>query len=95
MRIPQRLPLLVLLLLPLTALPQGEVLPEDAARVAGALHEMGCYEVSMGDTIGVGTPASGGRGRRSGARQAGAAAGSGTGCGRSSSFLLPTVASAT
>ena len=38
---------------------QGEVLPKDAARVAGALHEMGCYEVSMGDTIGVGTPASG------------------------------------
>ncbi|EFN59176.1 hypothetical protein CHLNCDRAFT_138066 [Chlorella variabilis] len=37
---------------------QGEVLPEDAARVAGALHEMGCYEVSMGDTIGTGTPAS-------------------------------------
>jgi hypothetical protein len=42
-----------------TALLQGNVLPEDAARVAGALHEMGCYEVSMGDTIGVGTPASG------------------------------------
>ena len=37
---------------------QGAVAPEEAARVAGALHEMGCYEVSMGDTIGVGTPAS-------------------------------------
>eukprot|EP00887_Chlorella_sp_A99_P005582 scaffold1.g5582.t1 len=37
---------------------QGEVAPQEAARVAQALHEMGCYEVSMGDTIGVGTPAS-------------------------------------
>lgn len=36
----------------------GHVKPEDAASVALALHEMGCYEVSMGDTIGVGTPAS-------------------------------------
>jgi hydroxymethylglutaryl-CoA lyase len=35
---------------------QGDVAPKDAARVAVALHEMGCYEVSMGDTIGVGTP---------------------------------------
>ncbi|KAI7844544.1 hypothetical protein COHA_001902 [Chlorella ohadii] len=38
---------------------QGEVRPEDAARVAVALNDMGCYEVSMGDTIGVGTAASG------------------------------------
>ncbi|KAI3433464.1 hypothetical protein D9Q98_003277 [Chlorella vulgaris] len=37
---------------------QGEVLPADAARVAGALYDMGCYEVSMGDTVGVGTPSS-------------------------------------
>ena len=37
---------------------QGAVAPAAAARVAGALHEMGCYEVSMGDTIGVGSPAS-------------------------------------
>ena len=41
---------------------QGVVRPEDAARVAAALHQAGCYEVSMGDTIGVGTPASGGMG---------------------------------
>lgn len=32
--------------------------PGAAADVAGALYEMGCYEVSMGDTTGVGTPAS-------------------------------------
>jgi hydroxymethylglutaryl-CoA lyase len=37
---------------------QGYVDPKVAARVAGKLYEMGCYEVSMGDTIGVGTPAS-------------------------------------
>ena len=37
---------------------QGEVAPEAAAQVAGRLLELGCYEVSMGDTIGVGTPAS-------------------------------------
>jgi hydroxymethylglutaryl-CoA lyase len=36
---------------------QGRVEPKAAARVAAALYEMGCYEVSMGDTIGVGTPA--------------------------------------
>lgn len=35
---------------------QGEVAPEAAAGVAAALYEMGCYEVSLGDTIGVGTP---------------------------------------
>lgn len=32
--------------------------PSAAADVARALYDMGCYEVSMGDTIGVGTPAS-------------------------------------
>ena len=37
---------------------QGNVLPRDASRVAHALYQMGCFEVSMGDTIGVGTPAS-------------------------------------
>ena len=37
---------------------QGEVKPSVAAEVAGKLYGMGCYEVSMGDTIGVGTPAS-------------------------------------
>ena len=37
---------------------QGYVDPKNAARVAQALDQMGCYEVSMGDTIGVGTPAS-------------------------------------
>ena len=35
---------------------QGEVKPDAVAAVAGALHDMGCYEVSLGDTIGVGTP---------------------------------------
>ncbi len=34
----------------------GAVPPEDVARVAKALHDMGCYEISLGDTIGVGTP---------------------------------------
>ncbi|GAB3754648.1 hydroxymethylglutaryl-CoA lyase [Lysobacter olei] len=36
---------------------QGEVPLADVVRVAKALHAMGCYEVSLGDTIGVGTPA--------------------------------------
>ncbi|QNM95201.1 hydroxymethylglutaryl-CoA lyase [Chitinimonas koreensis] len=36
---------------------QGEVPLADVVRVAKALYEMGCYEVSLGDTIGVGTPA--------------------------------------
>jgi isopropylmalate/homocitrate/citramalate synthase len=31
-------------------------MPERVADVAAALHQMGCYEVSLGDTIGVGTP---------------------------------------
>jgi hydroxymethylglutaryl-CoA lyase len=35
---------------------EGEVLPQRVADVAGTLYEMGCYEVSLGDTIGVGTP---------------------------------------
>ena len=35
---------------------QGEVPVADVVRVARRLHDMGCYEVSLGDTIGVGTP---------------------------------------
>ena len=35
---------------------QGEVPLADVVRVSRALHEMGCYEISLGDTIGVGTP---------------------------------------
>ena len=35
---------------------QGEVPVRDVVRVAKALHAMGCYEISLGDTIGVGTP---------------------------------------
>ena len=35
---------------------QGEVPLADVVRVARSLHAMGCYEVSLGDTIGVGTP---------------------------------------
>ncbi|MBB5014294.1 hydroxymethylglutaryl-CoA lyase [Rehaibacterium terrae] len=35
---------------------QGEVPLADVVRVARRLHELGCYEISLGDTIGVGTP---------------------------------------
>jgi hydroxymethylglutaryl-CoA lyase len=35
---------------------EGPVAPAAVARVAGELHRMGCFEVSLGDTIGVGTP---------------------------------------
>jgi len=35
---------------------QGQVPLADVVRVAARLHAMGCYEVSLGDTIGVGTP---------------------------------------
>jgi hydroxymethylglutaryl-CoA lyase len=35
---------------------QGEVPLADVVRVARALHAMGCFEVSLGDTIGIGTP---------------------------------------
>jgi len=35
---------------------EGEVAPAKVAEVARALHEMGCYEISLGDTIGTGTP---------------------------------------
>jgi hydroxymethylglutaryl-CoA lyase len=37
---------------------EGPVAPEQVARVAGLMHRMGCYEISLGDTIGVGTPGS-------------------------------------
>jgi hydroxymethylglutaryl-CoA lyase len=36
---------------------QGDVPLADVVRVARRLHELGCYEISLGDTIGVGTPA--------------------------------------
>ncbi|MBJ6980943.1 hydroxymethylglutaryl-CoA lyase [Luteimonas sp. MC1572] len=35
---------------------QGDVPVAEVVRVARALHAMGCYEISLGDTIGVGTP---------------------------------------
>ncbi len=35
---------------------EGEIAPEQVAKVAKALADMGCYEISLGDTIGVGTP---------------------------------------
>lgn len=37
---------------------EGEISPEQVAMVAEKLYKMGCYEISLGDTIGVGTPAS-------------------------------------
>ena len=35
---------------------EGEIAPEAVAEVAAALHRMGCSEISLGDTLGVGTP---------------------------------------
>jgi hydroxymethylglutaryl-CoA lyase len=35
---------------------EGKIAPEAVARVAKKLLDMGCYEISLGDTIGVGTP---------------------------------------
>ena len=35
---------------------EGAIQPEAVARVAKALAAIGCYEISLGDTIGVGTP---------------------------------------
>ena len=35
---------------------QGDVPVADVVRVSHRLHELGCYEISLGDTIGVGTP---------------------------------------
>jgi len=37
---------------------EGTIAPEQVASVAQTLFDMGCYEVSLGDTIGVGNPAS-------------------------------------
>ncbi|GGI23905.1 hydroxymethylglutaryl-CoA lyase [Bradyrhizobium guangdongense] len=34
----------------------GEIKPKAVAELAGTLWELGCYEISLGDTIGVGTP---------------------------------------
>ena len=35
---------------------EGPVAPARVVDVATALHDLGCYEISLGDTIGVGTP---------------------------------------
>lgn len=35
----------------------GAIKPEKVAKVASKLLDMGCYEISLGDTIGIGTPA--------------------------------------
>jgi hydroxymethylglutaryl-CoA lyase len=36
---------------------QGEIAPAAVAEAAGRLADLGCAEISLGDTIGVGTPA--------------------------------------
>ncbi|WP_420839776.1 hydroxymethylglutaryl-CoA lyase [Colwellia maritima] len=35
---------------------EGDIAPEQVATVAEKLYKMGCYEISLGDTIGIGTP---------------------------------------
>ena len=35
---------------------EGDVPPGDVARVVAALRDMGCYEISLGDTVGQATP---------------------------------------
>ena len=35
---------------------QGDVPVADVVRVARRMHDLGCYEISLGDTIGLGTP---------------------------------------
>src|SRR5689334_18266221 len=35
---------------------EGDIAPAKVGAFARALHDMGCYEISLGDTIGVGTP---------------------------------------
>ncbi|MDR9468874.1 hydroxymethylglutaryl-CoA lyase [Marinospirillum sp.] len=35
---------------------EGDIAPEKVAEVSKTLFDMGCYEISLGDTIGVGTP---------------------------------------
>jgi len=37
---------------------EGPIEPQQVAKVASLMHKMGCYEISLGDTIGVGTPGS-------------------------------------
>ncbi len=37
---------------------EGEVAAEHVANVARPLNDLGCYEISLGDTIGIGTPTS-------------------------------------
>ena len=37
---------------------EGNIDPKQVANVAKSMLDMGCYEISLGDTIGVGTPAS-------------------------------------
>src|SRR5581483_6321338 len=37
---------------------EGEVDPRQAAQVAARLYRLGCYEIALGDSIGVGTPRS-------------------------------------
>lgn len=39
----------------------GEIAPEKVAELASALFDLGCYEISLGDTIGAGTPETIGR----------------------------------
>lgn len=35
---------------------EGKITPRKVAQLAEKLYQMGCYEVSLGDTIGIGTP---------------------------------------
>lgn len=35
---------------------EGEIASDQVAKVAQRLYDMGCYEISLGDTVGVGTP---------------------------------------
>lgn len=35
---------------------EGVMRPDEVVKVAKALYDMGCYEISLGDTIGTGTP---------------------------------------
>ncbi|AHK80353.1 hydroxymethylglutaryl-CoA lyase [Ectothiorhodospira haloalkaliphila] len=35
---------------------EGDIAPEAVARVARRLHDMGCHQISLGDTVGTGTP---------------------------------------
>jgi hydroxymethylglutaryl-CoA lyase len=37
---------------------EGNIRPDQVAEVADKLFSLGCYEISLGDTIGVGTPGS-------------------------------------